>query len=282
MLILLAVLCAPVAAELRSPSVSAQLTPPMPQRIVSINQCADELLLNLADRAQIKSVSHYVKDPNTSWDAPLAAGIPPNRGRIEEVLSFDPDLVLVGDFNARSTVNLLTELGLSVVELAHPRTLAEAIAQIYRVAELVGHPQRAPALVSALEQSLAVPGNESLVSAVVYQPNGFTTGRNSVIDDVMRAAGLRNVAADWGAGAYSYFPMERLLWQAPQLLILDPQTHTSPSLAHQVLDHPALRAYFSQAHTVTMPPQAWACSTHHLAEAVQRLRNAATELRVSR
>ena len=43
-----------------------------PMRIVSINQCADELLLNLADLQQIKSVSHYVKNPNASWDAHLA------------------------------------------------------------------------------------------------------------------------------------------------------------------------------------------------------------------
>lgn len=257
----------------------ATLARTAPARIVSINQCADELLLNLADRAQIQSVSHYVKNPDTSWDAVLAAGIPGNSGHVEEVISYDPDLVLVGDFNARSSVSLMRGLGLNVVELAHPRRLSDALEQIVQVADLVGQQARGEKLVQELKAALkAVPG-ETEVSAVVYQPNGFTTGRNSIVDHVMRSAGLRNIAAQWGGGGYSYFPMELLLLSKPDLLILDPQSRDAPSLAHQILDHPALVAHFGTLRTVSVPAQAWACGSHHMAKAVKLLRDAARPLR---
>ncbi len=250
-----------------------------PQRIVSINQCADELLLNLASRAQIKSVSHYVKDPAISWDADLALGIPGNQGAVEEILQYDPDLVLVGEFNARTTVNMLRALGLNVVEVSHPKRVDEAFKLIRQVARWVGHEGRAAPLIRPLQVALQRSYSGKPVTAVVYQPNGFTTGRNSVIDDVMRAAGLKNVAAEWGSGEYSYFPMERLLWQQPQLLILDPQTEDTPSLAHQVLEHPALAVQFGRAQTVTIPAQAWACGSHHLLRAIELLQRAAAPLR---
>lgn len=249
-----------------------------PQRIVSINQCADELLLRLADPTQIVSVTHFVKNPATSWEADQARDIPGNQGHVEEVVAFAPDLVLVGDFNARSSVALLRDLGLNVEMVAHPRRLTEVFDQITRVAELVGHPERGRALITHMRSVLAAPASKPRLSAAVYQPNGFTTGRNSILDDVLRAAGLDNAAASWGAGEYSYFPMERLIAEAPDLLVLDPQSQQAPSLAHQVLKHPALSAFFSEVQTINMPPQAWSCGSHHLVYAVELLRQAKAQV----
>ena len=120
-----------------------------PERIVSINQCADELLLNLADRQQIRSVTHYVKDPATSWDAQRAQGIPGNGSRVEEVLAHDPDLVLVGDFTTQSTVALLKELGLNVMVVPHAKSLNDVYREMMRVANRVGHPNVAVRLLLA-------------------------------------------------------------------------------------------------------------------------------------
>ena len=65
-------------------------------RIVSINQCADEFLLNIVPRDKLLSVTHFVKNPSLSWDADLAADLPGNSARAEEVLSYDPGLVVAG------------------------------------------------------------------------------------------------------------------------------------------------------------------------------------------
>src|SRR5690606_39297055 len=57
-----------------------------PRRIVSINACADQLLLALADRQQILALTHYARDPNMSFYADRAQGLPTIRGDAEQVL----------------------------------------------------------------------------------------------------------------------------------------------------------------------------------------------------
>ncbi len=250
-----------------------------PQRIVSINQCADEILLELATTQQIQSVTHYVKDPQISWSAALAAGIPGNQGGVEEIVGYAPDLVLVGDFNARTTVSRLREMDIEVLELKHPRSIAEIYKLIDTLAAAVGHRQRGHRLNARLRAALGAFTRQSQITAAVYQPNGYTTGADSLVDEVLQIAGLENVAARRNLRRYSYYPMELLLWDQPRLLILDPQSIESPSLAHQVLSHPALQHAYSTLHTVSVPPQAWACGSHHIVRAVALLHAAAARVR---
>lgn len=255
---------------LASPAWSAE-------RIVSINQCADELLLNIVPLEHLKSVTHFVKDPVVSWDAELAAAIPGNSGRAEEVMAYAPDLVFAGDFSARSTVSMLRNLGVEVVELAHPRSFDEVVDLIRQVGEAAGARRSADALARSLSRPVA-PG-ERVVTAAVYQPNGFTTGKDSLVDDILRVAGVRNVASERGLSSYARYPMELLLLDQPELLILDPQSQGGPSLAHELLGHPALDEVYATSARVEIPPQAWACGTHHVLAAVEMIRSAAERLR---
>ena len=58
-----------------------------PSRVVSIHLCADQLLLALADRSQIVSVSHFARDETRSPMAGASKEITVNRGRAEEAVS---------------------------------------------------------------------------------------------------------------------------------------------------------------------------------------------------
>ena len=57
-----------------------------PQRIVSMNLCTDQLLMMLADREQIISLSYAAADPNQSLVADKVGDIPLNYGHAEEVV----------------------------------------------------------------------------------------------------------------------------------------------------------------------------------------------------
>lgn len=260
-----------------TPLVQAELE--RPQRIVSMNQCTDELLLKLADPQQIQSVTHFIKDPSVSWDAEQAERYPSNQGHVEELLDYAPDLILVGEFNARSSVMMLQELGLNVHVFRHPQGISDVYEQIHRVAHLVGYPERGAKLVTQIRTHFeAQPKPGRPLQAVVYQPNGFTMGRNSVVEDVLAAAGYVNAAADWGDGQYSYYPLEQLIERQPDVLILDPQSLGTPALAHQILRHPALAQAFGDLRLIEMPPQAWSCGGPHLTSAVTLLRELRREL----
>ena len=250
----------------------------IPQRIVSINQCADELLLNLADSEQIASVTYFTKNPQRSYDAAKAQNHPHNHGRIEEIISFAPDLVLAGEFNARLTLNQLHALGIEVVEIKHAQALVDVVNNISLVAQAIGHPERGRRLADPLK-SLADKTQQDVVG-LVYQANGFAVGSQTLVDDVLAAVGIRNLAGELGIRGAQTLSIERLLWHQPDLLILDAQSSQAPSLAHQVLKHPALRSAYN-VQTVSVPTQAWTCGSHHTIKAIESLRLVATQWRAA-
>ncbi len=80
-----------------------------PARIVSINMCTDELLLRLADRDRIASVTRLSQDRRNANMADAAAMYPANHGLAEEVISYHPALVLAGVYTSRTTVQIPAE-----------------------------------------------------------------------------------------------------------------------------------------------------------------------------
>ena len=86
-----------------------------PQRIVSLNLCVDQILVDLVARQRIRALSHLAADASVSAVAKKARGIATTRGEPEQVVQFDPDLVIAGAFTTKATTSLLTRLGLRVL-----------------------------------------------------------------------------------------------------------------------------------------------------------------------
>jgi iron complex transport system substrate-binding protein len=82
-----------VALGSMAPAVSADGPP---KRIVSFNLCADQLLLALADPAQIAGLSPYAVNPLLSVMTERAAAFPRLDWDAESVVNLAPDLVLGG------------------------------------------------------------------------------------------------------------------------------------------------------------------------------------------
>ena len=68
--------------------------PTVPQRIVSINLCADQLVLALADRGQIAGLTKNAIDAEMSGEAAKAHGIPLLSNSAEQILAIEPDLIV--------------------------------------------------------------------------------------------------------------------------------------------------------------------------------------------
>ena len=259
------------AAFLASPATAK------PERIVSMNLCTDQLLMMLADRSRIASVSYVVAQPGASAMADAVAGLTLNHGLVEEVLPMEPDLVLAGTFTTRPTVFLLKRLGYRVVELPVASTMDDVRANIRTVADAVGERERGEALVAAfdrdLETAAAVTNVAEAPLAALYWANSFSSGRGTLADAVVRHAGFRNLAAEWGVSGTVQLPLESLLTAEPDLLIVG-RERVGPALANESLRHPALRRVFGDRLRVSIPDHLWICGTPFVAEAVRRLRQA--------
>lgn len=252
--------------------------PGRPQRVVSLNLCTDELVLRLAAPEQVASVTWLSQDPRNANMAGLARHIPANHGLVEEVLAQKPDLVVAGAYTTRGTVALLKRVGVPVKEFGVPNTLAEMRAQIRDMAQLLGEPARGEALIAEIDArlaALAARPRPERSGAIVLRPNGFTTGRGSLVDEILTAAGLTNLAAELGIDAYGQIALETVALGRADILILDAAPSGPPSLAQALLHHPVLARLGDRLKLVALPAKLWTCAGPTVVDAIELLLDAA-------
>ena len=131
--------------------VSASAAAP---RIISMNICTDQLLLALADPAQIMGLSRFSRDAR-QWAGAEARRYPILSGGAEDILVLKPDVVAASDFDKRSTREILKANGQNLVEFPIPRTLADVREQIRQMGDLAGHPGRAAAEIARLDAAIS-------------------------------------------------------------------------------------------------------------------------------
>lgn len=257
---------------------NASFAAAMPTRVVSMNLCADELVLRLADRAQVAGVTGFARDPRGSLVADRAEGLPVIRGLSEEILALRPNLVVAGAFTTRATVAMLKRTGFPVLELGVPADLDGVRGQIRTVAAALGHAERGEAMVADLDARLAaVTPSEKPLRALVMRPNAFTVAPGSLGDALIRAAGLVNVAAEIGRDRFGQVPLEAAALANADVIVMDQAEPGTPSLADTLLHHPVLAALRQRGRLVSIPNRLWACPGPQVAEVVARLAEAARQ-----
>lgn len=254
-----------------------------PRRLASINLCGDQLLLMLAERRRIVSLSYLAADPAASALADRVGDIPLNRGRAEEIVALRPGLVLSGTYQQRMTNGMLRRLGLSVLELPPAESLDQAMAQIRTVAEAIGAAEKGEALAQSLERRIAaatLPPEAPLLDAppgaLLLQPNLYASGPDSLAGNLLEEAGFRNLAtgpaAGPAAGHGAFLTLEDILLARPEVLVLETAIGEGASLARYRLDHAALRGPTQrrvalEGRLLTCPGPGLAVAAEALAEA---------------
>ena len=246
-----------------------------PQRIVSIGLCTDQLLLLLADREQIASVSTWSMNREMSYMADAVGDLRLNNASVEDVIRLRPDLVVASDFVARDTVRFLRKLGYRVEQVP----VATSVTQIYdlltRFGAWVGHPQRAQDVVERMRARLqdihARYADRPTKSVIIYSPNGFTIGAETLEHDLFVQAGYRNLAAEMGIEGFESISLERLIAADPDVLQLDRNLSPQPSLATAYLGHPALEKMLRQREYLDIPTRLRICAGPMIVEAIEQM-----------
>jgi iron complex transport system substrate-binding protein len=245
-----------------------------PQRIVSLDLCTDQLLIELVARERIAAVTHLAGDPAVSAIPDKARGIPVTHGAAEDVLRYDPDLILAGPFGVSPTVGLLRRLHRNVLVVPLPQDLDGVRAAMRTVADAVGEEARGEAMVAEFDGRLAAvrpPANAKTFTALVYQVGGVVSTAGSLANATLAAAGFRNMAGDYVLTRNGQVPLELLVAKPPDLLVLSGAVNEYRTAAADNLRHPALLALRRAHASLELPWQLWLCGTPHLADAIARL-----------
>ena len=239
-------------ASLALPLLAGAATPSAPRRIVSLNVCADQYLLALADPSQIAALSINARDPELSAAAHTARACRRLRRGPEEVLAIRPDL-LVGYPIGNGALAAAPPGRWHTLGVADATSYAAILDQIRAVARAIGHADRGEALIGDMNRALAaLPRARRGGVAAYYQRRGYLTGTGTLVDDLMRRVGLTNLAGKLGKPALAQLSLEEMVAARPDWLIVERATGRVQDQGTEMLHHPALR---------TIPrislPQAW-------------------------
>ncbi|NOJ44144.1 ABC transporter substrate-binding protein [Bradyrhizobium australiense] len=244
-----------------------------PPRMVSMNVCSDQLLLTLADPEQILGLSRFARDGWQSQAGDISR-YPVLSGAAEDVLLLKPDLVLASAFDKRSTRELLKAKGLHLAELAVPRNLDEARAQIREVGDMTGHPDRADAEIARLDAALARARRaaaERHYRVLPLSRRGWVAGSDSFVGSLLSEVGLRSAAGDLGFSFGGFASLEAIVNLRPDFIVVSQAGNYARDDGQAFLVHPALQRFYPPEKRIVIPERLTECGGVMLAAALDAL-----------
>ncbi|MGQ5717204.1 ABC transporter substrate-binding protein [Pseudochrobactrum asaccharolyticum] len=250
----------------------------MPKRVVSLNLCTDILALSLAEPSQLISVSHIAADPVSSPVAKQAGNYHLNRSGLEEILALKPDLVLASVYTASDKLAVLEREGVRIERFGYAQSFADIRQQIAQMGLVLGQQEKAQAQIAEIGRIFGtLQKNAQPVTALFYEPNGYTSGAGTLADEIMRMLDITNLGASDSRLAAGRVSLEDLIRLKPDMII-EPEFYEKPALAYQNYRHPVMQALVSdqgrKTQHVAVPARSWSCGSVYTLEAVRILQRA--------
>lgn len=240
-----------------------------PARIVSLDYCADQFVLALADRDQIAALSRG-SQRDDSYFRDRARGIRQTRATLEEVLALRPDLVVRAWGGPWDAEQVYGRFGVPVLQVGGAPDFAGARATLLNAGAALGQSGRAEGVARDLDSRLArlAAAPAPLTRAVMYlSAGGASAGRGTMMDALIAAAGGRNVRTEEG---WAVLPLERLVEAPPALIALGFFDHGRTRMNAWLLgQHPAVQRTLAEARTVSLPVAAISCEAWYAIDAAE-------------
>lgn len=239
-----------------------------PRRVASLNLCTDELLLTLGDSRQIVSVTHLAGQP---VETPLwreARRYRQNDGSLVSVAVLRPELVLTMGGGARDRTRIAQRLGMKVLDLPYPQSLADIEQAVRVVARALGREPAGAAMLARIGR-LKRDRPARQAETIWLGGGGRTVPASGLAAEWMALAGLRQrpVAGD-------RVSLEQLLVRPPAVILRSDYRQGQYSGEQRWLAHPLARRVRG-ARTIVTDGRAWTCMGPALAGEIERLRTAA-------
>lgn len=194
-----------------------------PRRIVSQTLGGDEILFALVPPERLVGLSSLSRDPNYSNVVERARQhAAPSVETAEDILRLKPDLVFVATYSRAETVELLAATGAPIYRLANFDDIAGVMQSIRAVGEAVGEEAAAARVIADMESRLAAVTARRAgrpKPRVLSFSDGFTAGRGTTFDDIVRYAGGINEAAARGVDKFPKLSAEQVLAWNPDVIV---------------------------------------------------------------
>ncbi len=236
-----------------------------PRRVVSLNLCTDELLLMLGQPSQVASVTHLSHKPAETVLWRQARRYPLNDGSLLSVARLRPDLVLTMGGGSGDKLAIARRIGMRVVDLPYPQSLADIERSIATVATALG---RGAAGRNLLKRMAALRRTQPArrIDTVWLGGGGRSVAATGLAAQWMGLAGLRQRALPGDR-----ISLEELLTRPPRLLLRSDYRESQYSGEQRWLRHPLARS--ARSRTIATDGRRWTCMGPSLIGEILRLRS---------
>jgi iron complex transport system substrate-binding protein len=177
-----------------------------PIRVVSQTVGTDELLLALAEPAQIAALSPLARESQFCAVSDEAAAYPQlaKNGDAENALKFSPTLILVANYSRAELVSQVRRAGVKVFVVEKYESLADAYANLRALARELGPlaEKKAEAIIADCEARVAVLAEKLKgvrpIRVIAPSTYGVIGGAETTFQDLCDHAGAENLAATLG------------------------------------------------------------------------------------
>jgi iron complex transport system substrate-binding protein len=254
--------------------VSASTTP---VRIASLTLGTDEILSELVPPERMACVTFLVDDPQIS----NVPGIYPHQiprlraSDPERIIGLNPDLVCVAPYNSADFSKVMERSGFLVYRSEACHSMDEIEAGILDLGKCVSEPGRAGDLVKRMrarrqqlvERLQGVPHRPR----VLYWAGGFTAGRQTTINDIIREAGGINVAVEKDREGSAEISTEQVIAADPEYILLS--RWSEDESAGHIDKHPLLRNLraVTEKRVITMEGRYLTSVSQYVVEGSERL-----------
>jgi iron complex transport system substrate-binding protein len=237
--------------------------------VASLNLCTDELLLVLADPRQIASVTHLAQNPAETPLWTKGRRFARNDGSLVSVAGLRPDLVLTMGGGTRDRSRIGERLGIKMLDLPYPQTIADVERSVIGVAGALGRPSAGRGVVARIE-ALRRSRPAGQTDAIWLGGGGRTVAPAGLSAQWMALAGFRQRPLTGDRVG-----LEQLLVAPPAVLLRSDYRQGQYSNDQRWLRHP-LAARVRGARSVVTDGRLWTCEGPLMVAEVERLRREAS------
>jgi len=241
-----------------------------PTRVISLDYCADQFVLKLLPRTRILALSPDA-GKSFSYMREQASGIPLIRPIAEEVLISQPDLVVRSYGGGPNITRFLERAGVDVLQVDFADSIDDVKDNIRTIAVSLGVEQTGLEVLDNMEQRLAAISSQSpsLRRALYVTPGGVTAGPQTLIHEMIEAAGLRNFQTEPG---WRQIPLEALAYRKPDILITAfYEGDRNDTNSWSASNHPMISSQFSKLSRVDLDGATTSCGAWFLLDAIEAM-----------
>ena len=247
-------------------------TPTKATRIVSLDFCADQYVLQLADEKNILALSSDATK-EFSYLRDKAIGFKRIKPLAENALLLKPDLIVRSYGGGPKAAQFYEHAGVPVLNVGWANEIEDINQIIADLAIGLGEEDRGKALISEMENRLAaldaISYPNPLPKLLYVTPTGYTSGSGSLVHEIIEKAGFENYQSKPG---WHPLPLERLATEQADFIAASffdlKATHPA---AWSAIRHPVARDLLKSRPSKSLDGSWTACGAWFILDAVEAL-----------